>query len=357
MQSNIRSFFKPSSSSSPKPKDPPTILDELDFWEKSEHNIINTFERRAPKSNGSETNKVAVIDYTKKSDSNKLFSKPDPTISGIVLNNKRSYAQFHLELGQSDFLLHTCSTCGVKYAPGDEGDEKAHRTFHKDYTHGIQFKGWLKERIVYTHTIELERIVVVLDSDPPAQKNKVQEVVKMMEFELGGGWIYHKLCKVYMFISSQRIAGCVVAEPIKHAFKVLSQAENGKTDGAARKEKRPKSTTLRFGEVVLQREVMKRCPSVNYPELLDKNHNRAIICEDEVVHAVCGIRAIWVAPSKRRRSIAKQLLDAVRRSFCTVSVLERSQLAFSQPTSAGKALASTYTGTGSFLVYKSDIVD
>ncbi|GAV77520.1 LOW QUALITY PROTEIN: Acetyltransf_13 domain-containing protein [Cephalotus follicularis] len=213
-----------------------------------------------------------------------------------------------------------------------------------DYTHGIQFK--------VTNSMI---IVLVLDYDPPAQKNKVHGVVKMMEFELGGGWIYHKLCKVYMFISSQRITGCVVAEPIKHAFKVLKQSMEKLTVLLKMKNDQTQNT-LQFGEVVLQKEVMKRCLSVNYPELLDKNHNRAILCEDEAVHAVCDIRAIWVAPSKRRRSIGRQLLDAVR-SFYMVSILERSQLAFSQPTSPGKALASTYTGTGSFLVYKSDIVD
>lgn len=59
---------------------------------------------------------------------------------GKVLNKKRKYAQFYLELGQSDFLLHTCTTCGFKYAKGDEGDEKVHKTFHKNYTHGIPFK-------------------------------------------------------------------------------------------------------------------------------------------------------------------------------------------------------------------------
>lgn len=60
--------------------------------------------------------------------------------SSKVLTKKRSYAQYHLELGQSDFLLHTCSTCGFKYATGDEEDEKVHNSFHKTYTHGIQFK-------------------------------------------------------------------------------------------------------------------------------------------------------------------------------------------------------------------------
>ncbi|KAF5814422.1 hypothetical protein HanRHA438_Chr03g0121871 [Helianthus annuus] len=44
---------------------------------------------------------------------------------------------------------------------------------------------------------------------------KVEEVIKMMEMDLGDGWIFHKHCKVYLFISSHRVAGCLVAEPIK----------------------------------------------------------------------------------------------------------------------------------------------
>ncbi|KAJ0600803.1 hypothetical protein HanIR_Chr03g0121251 [Helianthus annuus] len=43
----------------------------------------------------------------------------------------------------------------------------------------------------------------------------VEEVIKMMEMDLGDGWIFHKHCKVYLFISSHRVAGCLVAEPIK----------------------------------------------------------------------------------------------------------------------------------------------
>lgn len=58
----------------------------------------------------------------------------------VVKNKKRSYAQYHLLFGQSDFLLHFCSTCGIKYARGDEDDEQSHKAFHKKYTCGIQFK-------------------------------------------------------------------------------------------------------------------------------------------------------------------------------------------------------------------------
>lgn len=56
------------------------------------------------------------------------------------LSKKRSYTQFHLELGQSDFLMRHCSECGATYAPGDEFDEKNHQSFHKDYMYGIPFK-------------------------------------------------------------------------------------------------------------------------------------------------------------------------------------------------------------------------
>ncbi|XP_042455168.1 protein CHROMOSOME TRANSMISSION FIDELITY 7-like [Zingiber officinale] len=57
-----------------------------------------------------------------------------------MLNKKRSYAQYHLELGQSDFLLRSYSVCGMMYAPGDESDEKLHGDFHKKYYEGIRFK-------------------------------------------------------------------------------------------------------------------------------------------------------------------------------------------------------------------------
>lgn len=122
--------------------------------------------------------------------------RPDPLPN--VTNKKRSYAQYYLELGQSSFLLHFCDVCGLSYALGDE---KAHKVFHKNYYLGIFFKvgcfvhfssslnffflfkflnekfhqGWNNERIVpmpKSETIE-ERIMVVLDGDPPGQKHKV----------------------------------------------------------------------------------------------------------------------------------------------------------------------------------------
>ncbi|XP_061344195.1 protein CHROMOSOME TRANSMISSION FIDELITY 7 [Gastrolobium bilobum] len=339
MQSKISDFFKnPSASSAPTTLTHDDDNDELKIWENKHHHIFNTYHRR-----------------TRSNNPNVVCSSSQPeTGRTVVKNKKRSYAQFHLDFGQSDFLLRDCSICGVKFTPGDEEDEKSHKEFHKRYTQGIQFRGWTSERVIPipNPSVKQGRIVLVLETDPSAHRNKVEEVVKMMEIDLGSGWILHELCKVYMFVSVQRIIGCLIAEPIEEAFKVVSCSIAGHSDSARKKETKSYSTSLQFGNIVFQREVEKRAVSVSDSEVMDGSHGGAIFCESNAVPAICGIRAIWVTPSNRRKRIASQLLDAVRKSFCMGFVLEPTQLAFSQPTSAGKALASSYTGTGSFLVYK-----
>lgn len=42
--------------------------------------------------------------------------------------------------------------------------------------------------------------------------------------------------QVYLFVASQRIAGCLVAEPIKEAFQIISFGENRRAEGAAVKD-------------------------------------------------------------------------------------------------------------------------
>ncbi|XP_004488778.1 protein CHROMOSOME TRANSMISSION FIDELITY 7-like isoform X2 [Cicer arietinum] len=333
MQLKISNFFKCPSNSTPTP----TSLAYDDHhdndlsnwdWENKQHHILNTYRR-------TRNNPKPVASPST------IIRKP------VVKNKKRSYAQFHLDFGQSDFLLRACSTCGVEFTPGNVEDEKSHAQFHKRYTQGIQFRGWTNERVISSH--KGGQIVLVLGTDPSSHRNKAEEVVKMMEIELGSGWIGHQHCKVYLFVSLQRIVGCVVAEPIKEAFRIVSCSIAGHSDSAKKRKTKPSPTTLQFGNIVFQRKVEKRVVNVSDSEMMD---GRAIFCENEPVASVCGIRAIWVTPSNRRKHIATQLLDAVRKNFCTGVEFEPAQLAFSLPTSVGKALAYSYTGTESFLVYK-----
>ncbi|KAL5211456.1 hypothetical protein ABZP36_022303 [Zizania latifolia] len=280
--------------------------------------------------------------------------RPKNCEDGKVLNKKRNYAQFHLELGQPNFLLHMCSVCGMMYARGNDDDEKVHKAFHKNYFDGVPFKGWRNETVV-ARSEGGDRIILATDENSCARNIKVQEVIKVVQKELGfgEGQLLHKLCKVYLFISSQRIVGCLVVEPIKTAHKVIpsSTAENCSDLPVDRIESSKVNHTLEFGKISFKREVLKR------HDHADKNKEEyrdpgAIICEEEAVPALCGFRAIWVVPSRRRKRVGSQLMDAARKSFLEGETLSISQCAFSPPTSSGKALARTYGKTSAFLVYK-----
>ncbi|KAL6988195.1 hypothetical protein U1Q18_013942 [Sarracenia purpurea var. burkii] len=108
------------------------------------------------------------------------------------------------------------------------------------------------------------------------------------------------------------IAGCLVAEPIKKAYKILSSSMDKELEESGPKEARPNLTTLQFGEVTFQREVKTKGPPSIGSEALEGKVNGAILCEEEAVAALCGIRAIWVSPCNRRKHIASHLLDAAR---------------------------------------------
>ncbi|KAL8524588.1 hypothetical protein ACS0TY_014261 [Phlomoides rotata] len=178
-------------------------------------------------------------------------------------------------------------------------------------------------------------------------KKKVQDVVQMMEMELGEGWILNSNYKEHLFTSSQRIFGCVVANQLKRQYTLISSTMDEKHNVSPKK-KKCNSTTFQFGGVTLHREIIRK-DIVKHPE--EDSHDRMIRCANEALPAVCGIRAIWVTPSNRRKHIASSLLDAARRSFCKGMILNHTQLAFSQLTSLGKALISSYSKTTSILVY------
>ncbi|KAF3542328.1 hypothetical protein DY000_02010181 [Brassica cretica] len=110
MQSKINSFFKPSSPSPIAGSVTPETDGGLTAWENNRNVIVNTYERRSAKAD-SEVPKECIGKPPRKG----------PSFAPKTLNKKRCYTQFHLELGQSDFLLRHCVECRATYAPGDDG--------------------------------------------------------------------------------------------------------------------------------------------------------------------------------------------------------------------------------------------
>jgi N-acetyltransferase len=115
-----------------------------------------------------------------------------------------------------------------------------------------------------------------------------------------------------MYILTNRIAGCLVAEPIKAAHRVISETSVCPSMLDDKIILSRSNKTMTFGNFNFTREVLRKCNSFNKKADEGNLNFGAIVCEEEAVPAVLGFRAIWVAPSRRRKRIAFHLMDAAR---------------------------------------------
>ena len=74
--------------------------------------------------------------------------------------------------------------------------------------------------------------------------------------------------------------------------------------------------------------------------------------DDRPLVATLGVRQIWVHNGFRRKSVARSLVDAARKSFIFGSVVMRSHTAFSQPTTDGLNFALAYSQEKFIWAYK-----
>ncbi len=193
------------------------------------------------------------------------------------------------------------------------------RTHHAEHVRkqSPTFRGWAKERVAWSEgSISPgggDKIVSILSCDPPGHIAKARDAVSLVERELGmpdgmlKGGLQGK-CSTFLYISRKKIIGVAVAEPLQKAFR---------------------AKRLIGGTLTLD----------------DERDGAKELC-------LIGIRAIWVNKSERRRGVARKILDAVRRTLIAGFVAERNQVAFTQPTVDGSALASAYSETDMPLVYQ-----
>ncbi|XP_007097166.1 N-acetyltransferase ESCO2 [Panthera tigris] len=227
--------------------------------------------------------------------------------------NKETKDQLIIDAGQKHFGATMCKSCGMIYTASNPEDEMQHVQHHHRFLEGIKYTGWKKERIVAQFWDG--KILLVLPHDPSYAIRKVEDVQELVDNELG----FHQVVprcpnktKTLLFISDEkRVVGCLIAEPIKQAFRVLSEPTG---------------------------------PS-------SKECHRAWQCSDVPEPAVCGISRIWVFRLKRRKRIARRLVDTLRNCFMFGCFLKTDEIAFSDPTPDGKLFATKYCNTPNFLVY------
>ncbi|NXV95174.1 ESCO2 acetyltransferase, partial [Calonectris borealis] len=231
---------------------------------------------------------------------------------------KRSGDQMIIDAGQKHFGAVVCKSCGMIYTAASPEDEAQHIQHHERFLEGLRYVGWKKERVVAEFWDG--KIVLILPNDPKYAVKKAEDVREIVDNELGFKQVSLSCpakTKMYMFVSNEKmIVGCLVAESIKQAFRVLSEP------GAV--------------------------PSPGRDAL---QHHRAWRCSTEPEPAVCGVSRIWVFGLRRGKGIARRMVDVVRSTFMYGCYLSTDEIAFSDPTPDGKLFATKYCQTPNFLVY------
>ncbi|XP_049446777.1 N-acetyltransferase ESCO2 isoform X3 [Epinephelus fuscoguttatus] len=232
---------------------------------------------------------------------------------------KQDDDQLIIDAGQKQFGATTCSSCGMVYSADNPEDNFQHTQFHQRFLDSIKFVGWKKERVVAEFWDG--KILMVMPDDPKYAVKKAEDVRRVADNELGFQQVTLSRptqAKTYLFINRERmVVGCLVAEPIRQAYRVLEQPDQHKD--------------------MTKDDFMER--------------HRAWCCSTVPEKALCGISRIWVFGPARRRGIASRMLDTVRSTFSYGSHLTVEEIAFSDPTPDGKLFATKYSNTPAFLVY------
>ncbi|XP_034825943.1 N-acetyltransferase eco-like isoform X1 [Maniola hyperantus] len=238
-----------------------------------------------------------------------IFSEPNPGIS--TPRSKRTEErskkllksgnnQYIIDAGQKKIGATQCTACGVIYQIGDPQDEHDHLVHH-DAIDVLRFNGWKEECIV--DKTETGRCIKIRGGES-GWKRVESVLARVVHPQLGYAPDLPRkqhTYTAYLFIEKRQIVGCLIMEPKSRAYKLLP----GEPD----------------------------CCSVkDYP-------------------VKCGVSRIWTHKSFRRRGIAVRLLECARASLLHGMAVLRSEVAFSAPTPAGKALATSYCGTPNFYVY------
>ncbi|KAK6625525.1 hypothetical protein RUM43_005824 [Polyplax serrata] len=241
--------------------------------------------------------------WNKTSNTNETDNKTASAKKNIIVPDD----QYLLDAGQESVGIVTCKKCGVMYQAGDFADEATHNNFHNHLSE-LKFTGWNNERVVGRYPDG--RVIMILSSDPKIWWQKVSKIVDIVDQELGFPEasvqsLFYKTVYLYINEKSKQIAGCLIAEECKVAYKMFPPLEGVEIDS----------------------------------------------CSKDPSPCRVGISRIWTSLSHRRKGVASRMVECLQKTFFFGDIVSLDQIAFSVPSPAGKQFAQKVTGRLDFLVY------
>jgi N-acetyltransferase len=259
-----------------------------------------------------------------------------------------------LDFGQS-FQPVTCAACNMTYSPTVQADTQLHTMYHNRHSSGIELgKAFLKSAMKWCYEVPLiPGSVVVVDRKLSAPSRKVvAQVLEVVNKELGSVDISEEELwsqrpvpgdtdpdakkadryKVFLHVIDGKCVGVCLAERISKAFKAIPIPQKP-TQSAIDKPEQPvtKDTTQ-----------IDHPPTPTSTSNPDSDSVPQITLSQTSYPAVVGVSRIWTSRSFRRKGIANNLLECVMHQFIYGMEIARTEVAFSQPTEMGRALAKSW---------------
>ncbi|PCH38147.1 hypothetical protein WOLCODRAFT_130714 [Wolfiporia cocos MD-104 SS10] len=286
--------------------------------------------------------------------------------------------QLHFTLDTT--VLRTCPLCDLSYTRGAPDDESLHKTHCARVQRGLDWGREEQREMLKAGVEELEsgvklkngakgRIVCFrpdVGGKIGAKLNTLLETISLALSSPPLSQAVLQRSKIYLFLlttppttksksasSSQRekIVGCVIAQRISTAMAIASDADNPEPSPSSSlpssSTPSPSSSSLIVSE---RKQALARTRT-----LIPVDTSTNLYVHPNPLPTPMGIPRLFVSSTHRRLSIASRLLSAAAQTFILGCPLDpaKGEVAFTQPTGAGKAILEKW-GRGGVRIYEEE---
>lgn len=342
------------------PSSPPPMLEITPPTIKPRKPTFSTLEKKKQKEKKRKAEEMERDDSEPLSEILNASRPPTQTVTAQPVQppkpaQPKVLTQSVLDFGQSNTPV-TCSVCQMSYTPSVPEDTKLHDMYHNRHKDGIELdKPFMKSAMKWCYEVpNIPGSVVVVDRkiSLPARRT-VLKVLEVVNKELGSVEISESdlwgqktlegepedakksdCYKVFLHVLDGKCVAVCLAERISKAYRVKAANIQEPTKDSANS-----GPTLNKEDSALLTPTSSTAPARDqFPSSAD------LELEDQATDVVVGVSRLWTSKTFRKKGIANNLLDCVLTQFIYGLDVEKEEVAFSQPTDMGAALAKGWFG-------------
>ncbi|KAF2096707.1 hypothetical protein NA57DRAFT_17871, partial [Rhizodiscina lignyota] len=238
--------------------------------------------------------------------------------------------QLQIDLGQ--LMTRHCKTCGMSYIASNIEDAALHQKFHAQNLGGVDLgKSFLDSDAVRKNQVWYgesgSSVVECSRKSGTALRHRSSNVLELANLELGA-----------VDIPEKELWGTVVQPSMSNGeqanvdrFKAYLYVRGGKCIGLCLVERISKAARV-------------LAPESTSTSSVKPAQSSSILASEETDPVLLGVSRIWTSSSHRKEGIATRLLQCAQENFLYGIQVPKEQMAFSQPTESGGALARKWFG-------------